>query len=290
MLTVTTVNVNGLRAAARKGYLAWLASSEADVVCLQEVRAEEDQLPDQVRRPAGWHAVYAPSRVARGRAGVALLTRREPEAVRVGFAPPAAASGATASGTSSGETGGAAEFTDAGRYLEADLPGVTVASLYLPSGEVGTPRQAEKERFMAAFLPHLVALRRRAAAAGREVLVCGDWNIAHREADLRNWRANRDRSGFLPEERAWLSRVFDDGPDGAGYVDVVRALHPDQAGPYSWWSYRGRAFDSDAGWRIDYHVATPGLARRAVKAYVERAASHAERWSDHAPVTAVYDT
>ncbi|MGK5531910.1 exodeoxyribonuclease III [Streptomyces sp. URMC 129] len=267
MLTVTSVNVNGLRAAAKKGYLGWLAGSQADVVCLQEVRAEEDQLPDDVRAPGGWHAVWAPA-AARGRAGVALLTRRAPEAVRIGF--------------------GTAEFDGAGRYLEADLPGVTVASLYLPSGEVGTARQEEKERFMAAFLPYLTGLRERAAADGREVLVCGDWNIAHREADLKNWRANRGNSGFLPEERAWLTRVFD--PADGGYTDVVRALHPaEESGPYTWWSYRGRAYDNDAGWRIDYHVATPGLAERALKAEVERAPSHPERWSDHAPVTVVYD-
>ncbi|GAB2889155.1 exodeoxyribonuclease III [Streptomyces mayteni] len=265
-LTVTTVNVNGLRAAAKKGYLPWLAGTAADVVCLQEVRAEEAQLSAEVARPEGWHVSYAPAE-AKGRAGVALLTRREPDAVRIGFDAP--------------------EFKASGRYLEADLPGLTVASLYLPSGEVGTERQDEKERFMAAFLPYLVGLRQRAAAEGREVLVCGDWNIAHREADLRNWRANRGSSGFLPEERAWLSRVFD--PADGGYADVVRALHPEQEnGPYSWWSYRGRAFDNDTGWRIDYQVATPGLAARAVKAHVERAATHPERWSDHAPVTVVY--
>ncbi|GAA2385559.1 exodeoxyribonuclease III [Streptomyces glaucosporus] len=263
MLTISTVNVNGLRAAAKKGYTEWLAATEADVVCLQEVRAEPDQLPDGVGEPEGWHAQYAPA-AAKGRAGVAVLTRRAPERVQVGF--------------------GVTEFTDSGRYLEVDLPGLTVASLYLPSGEVGTERQEEKERFMAAFLPYLAGLRERAAAEGREVLVCGDWNIAHREADLKNWRANRKNSGFLPEERAWLGRVFDE----AGYVDVVRRLHPDQEGPYTWWSYRGRAFDNDAGWRIDYHVATEGLARRAVKAIVERAADHAGRWSDHAPVTVVY--
>ncbi|WP_059007070.1 exodeoxyribonuclease III [Streptomyces specialis] len=267
MLTVTSVNVNGLRAAARKGYLEWLAGSPADVVCLQEVRAEAEQLPDEVRVPAGLHAVYAPA-AARGRAGGAVLTRRAPEAVRTGF--------------------GAAEFDGSGRYLEVDLPGVTVASLYLPSGEVGTERQAEKERFMAAFLPYLRDLRGRAAADGREVLVCGDWNIAHREADLKNWRANRAASGFLPEERAWMTRVFD--PADGGYTDVVRALHPaEEYGPYTWWSYRGRAFDADTGWRIDYHVATPRLAERALKTEVERAPSHAERWSDHAPVTVVYD-
>ncbi|WP_175408495.1 exodeoxyribonuclease III [Streptomyces sp. TRM64462] len=266
MLTVTTANVNGLRAAAKKGFVEWLAGTAADVLCLQEVRAEESQLPDAVRAPEGWYAVHAPA-AAKGRAGVSLLTRREPDAVRVGF--------------------GVSEFDTSGRYLEADLPGVTVASLYLPSGEVCTERQDEKVRFMDAFLPYLKELRERAAADGRDVLVCGDWNIAHQEADLKNWKANRKNSGFLPEERAWLGRVFDEA-DG-GYVDVVRAQHPDQEGPYSWWSYRGRAFDNDAGWRIDLIAGTPRLAGRCVKAYVERAASHAERWSDHAPVTAVFD-
>lgn len=263
---VSTVNVNGLRAAARKGYVEWLAAGDTDVLCLQEVRAEGHQLADEVREPEGWHAFYAPA-AAKGRAGVALLTRREPDAVRVGF--------------------GVSEFADSGRYLEADLPGLTVASLYLPSGDVGTERQAEKERFMAAFLPYLKELREKAAADGREVLVCGDWNIAHQEADLKNWKANRKNAGFLPEERAWLSRVLD--PADGGYVDVVRSLHPDVTGPYSWWSYRGRAFDNDSGWRIDYAMATPGLAARASKAYVERAATHDERWSDHAPVTVVFD-
>ncbi|MGW5696092.1 exodeoxyribonuclease III, partial [Streptomyces asiaticus] len=172
-----------------------------------------------------------------------------------------------------------------GRYVEVDLPGVTVGSLYLPSGEVGTDRQDEKERFMAEFLPYLKELRERAAAGGREALVCGDWNIAHQEADLKNWKANQKKSGFLPEERAWLGRVFEE----AAYVDVVRALHPDVPGPYSWWSYRGRAFDNDAGWRIDLVCTSPGLAARAVKAYVERAATHEERWSDHAPVTVVFN-
>ncbi|GAA5211408.1 exodeoxyribonuclease III [Streptomyces thinghirensis] len=266
MLTVTSVNVNGLRAAAKKGFVEWLADTSADVLCLQEVRAEPQQLPEHVRTPDGWHVTHAPA-AAKGRAGVSLYTRREPDRVQVGF--------------------GSTEFDAGGRYVEADLPGVTVASLYLPSGEVGTERQDEKVRFMGEFLAYLKELRERAAADGREVVVCGDWNIAHREADLKNWRANKKNSGFLPEEREWLGRVLD--PAEGGYVDVVRALHPDVEGPYSWWSYRGRAFDHDSGWRIDYHVATPGLAAKAVKGHVERAATHAERWSDHAPVTVVYD-
>ncbi|OKK16752.1 exodeoxyribonuclease III [Streptomyces sp. CB00455] len=264
MITVTSVNVNGIRAAARKGFGAWLRGSDADVVCLQEVRAEEGQIPDEVRSPEGWHTVFAPAAV-KGRAGVALYTRRAPERVQVGF--------------------GSAEFDASGRYLEVDLPGVTVASLYLPSGEAGTERQDEKYRFMEEFHAYLTALKGRAAADGREVVVCGDWNICHREADLKNWKTNRKNAGFLPEEREWLGRVYGE----AGYVDVVRELHPDTEGPYSWWSYRGRAFDNDAGWRIDLQVATPGLAARAVKAFVERAETHPERWSDHAPVTVVYD-
>jgi exodeoxyribonuclease-3 len=264
VLTVSTVNVNGLRAAAKKGFVEWLAATGADVICLQETRAELDQLPAHVREPDGWHPVFAHCDV-RGRNGVGLLTREAPEAVRIGFGDP--------------------EFDGSGRYVEVTLPELVVASLYLPSGDVGTPRQDEKERFMASFLPYLAELRDKAAASGREVLVCGDWNIAHREADLKNWRANRTSSGFLPEERAWLDRVFDE----VGYVDVVRRLHPDVAGPYSWWSYRGRAFDNDSGWRIDYHIATPGLAARASSAVVERAPSYDARWSDHAPVTVTFD-
>lgn len=264
MLTVTTVNVNGLRAAAKKGFVPWLEATGADVVCLQEVRAEPEQLPAEVRAPAGWHVVHAPAE-AKGRAGVSLYTRDEPERTRIGF--------------------GSAEFDTSGRYVEVDLPGVTVASLYLPSGEVGTERQSEKERFMKEFEVYLDELRERGARAGREAVVCGDWNIAHAEADLKNWKANGKNSGFLPEERAWLSRLYDE----AGYVDVVRAAHPGVEGPYSWWSYRGKAFDNDSGWRIDLVVATAGLAAKATSAVVERAATYAERWSDHAPVTVTFD-
>ncbi|MDS1269143.1 exodeoxyribonuclease III [Lipingzhangella sp. LS1_29] len=259
---VSTVNVNGVRAAARKGFVEWLGTTSADVVCLQETRAVWEQVP-AAAVPHGWHVTLAPAATP-GRAGVALYSRREPVAVRIGF--------------------GSQEFDAAGRYVEADFADVTVGSLYLPSGEVGTVRQEEKERFMAEFLAYLQRAQRRAADQGREFVVCGDWNIAHREVDLRNWRNNRRSSGFLPEERAWLSRVFDE----VGLVDVVRSLYPDVEGPYSWWSYRGRAFDNDTGWRIDYQVASAGLAARARDAWVERAPSHAERWSDHAPVTVRY--
>jgi exodeoxyribonuclease-3 len=264
VLTVSTVNVNGLRAAAKKGYAEWLASSDADVVGLQEVRAELEQLPAHVSRPEGWHAEFAPA-VDKGRAGVGLLARVQPSAVRVGFGEP--------------------EFDTAGRYLECEFATLVVGSVYLPSGDVGTERQAAKQRFMGAFLLHLALLRARAAAAGKQVLVVGDFNIAHTELDLKNWRGNRKNSGFLPEEREWLTRVL----DGAGYVDVHRKLEPTGPGPYSWWSMQGRAFDNDSGWRIDLQLATPELAATAVSARVERAPSYDKRWSDHAPVTITYD-
>jgi exodeoxyribonuclease III len=263
VLTVSTVNVNGLRAAAKKGFLEWLAATGADVICLQETRAEPDQLPARLRDLDGWHSVLAPSSL-KGRAGVGLYSRTEPEAVRIGF--------------------GSAEFDESGRYVEIDLPGLVVGSLYLPSGDVGTPRQDEKERFMKEFLAYLAELRDRAAASGREALVCGDWNIAHQQIDLKNWKGNQKEAGFLPEERAWLTQVFDSGD-----VDVVRRLHPEGPGPYSWWSYRGKAFDNDSGWRIDLIVSSPGLAERATDAWVEKAPSYDKRWSDHAPVTAVFD-
>ncbi|WP_179770366.1 exodeoxyribonuclease III [Streptomonospora nanhaiensis] len=262
-MTISTVNVNGLRAAAKKGFTAWLAATDADAVCLQETRATPDQLPPDLADPPGWHLLLAPA-ADRGRAGVALYTRHRPRTHRIGFDAP--------------------EFTHSGRYLEADLGPLTLASLYLPSGDAGTPRQDEKHRFMDAFLPYLAQRARDLTAQGRHLLVCGDFNIAHRQADLKNWRNNRTHSGFLPAERAWFDRLLDE----AGYVDVVRALHPDTDGPYSWWSYRGRAFDNDTGWRIDYHLATPALAATAAAARVERAPSYDRRWSDHAPVTVTY--
>ncbi len=263
-LTVSTVNINGVRAAVKKehGLLRWLAGTGADVVCLQEVRASDAQLHAALA-PAledGWHVVSAEPE-AKGRNGVAVLSRTPADTHRIGFGDP--------------------EFAGAGRYIEADFGDVTVASLYLPSGETDTPRQEEKERFMASFAGYLA----RTAAAGRHAVVCGDWNIAHTERDLKNWKGNKRSSGFLPHEREWMGALF---ADGSGWVDVVRALHGDVDGPYSWWSYRGKAFDNDAGWRIDYQVATPELAAAARTAVVERAESYDQRWSDHAPVTVVY--
>ncbi|MDF0531833.1 exodeoxyribonuclease III [Tsukamurella sp. 8F] len=266
--TVTSINVNGIRAAVKQrseknlGMLPWLEQTGADVVALQETRAELEQIVKALA-PAlerGWYLTAAPSEV-KGRNGVAILSRLEPDAVRVGF--------------------GSSEFDAAGRYLEADFGRLTVASLYLPSGDVGTERQDEKDRFRKEFGGYLAKLGRKR----RDVVVCGDWNIGHTELDIKNWKGNVKNSGFLPEERAWMSEHI-----GAGraFKDVVRELHPETAGPYSWWSWRGKAFDNDAGWRIDLQIANNALAGHARAARVERAAEYALRWSDHAPVTVEY--
>lgn len=261
---ITTVNVNGIRAAAKKehGVLAWFEGTNSHIVCLQEVRADDTQLHASLAPvlDAGWHLVSAEPEV-KGRNGVAILSRVPADAHRIGFGDP--------------------EFAGSGRYIEADFGDLTVGSLYLPSGETDTPRQEEKERFMATFGDYLL----KTATNGRDTVVVGDWNIAHTELDLKNWKGNKKNSGFLPNERAWLDTLF---AEGAGWVDVPRKLHPGVDGPYSWWSYRGKSFDNDAGWRIDYQVATEGLAARAVSSVVERAESYDLRWSDHAPVTVEY--
>lgn len=265
-ITISTANVNGIRAAVRKGMLAWLKATDADVICLQETRANDGELTEALAPvlDSGWHLASAePS--AKGRNGVALLSRAAPDAIRTGI--------------------GVTEFADAGRYIEGDFGGITVGSLYLPSGEVGTDRQDEKERFLAAFEKYLAESAEAAKTHDRDVVVCGDWNIAHTEADLKAWKTNRKKSGFLPEEREWVSRLL---APRAEWTDVVRMLHPDVEGPYSWWSYRGKAFDNDAGWRIDYQLATRGLGERAVAAITERADAYDQRWSDHAPVTVHY--
>lgn len=267
-MIVTTINVNGVRAAVRErsadnlGLLAWLAGTAADVVCLQETRADDVQLADAlspVLGPSdsgGWHLASAEPHL-RGRSGVAILSRHPFTEVRIGLA--------------------ATEFENHGRYLEVDLPGgATVGSVYVHSGEAGTDRQAEKERFMAALGERMAEL----ADDGRDAVLCGDWNIAHTEHDIKNWKGNLKKAGFLPAERQWLTGLM-----ASGWVDVVRRLHPDRPGPYSWWSWRGQAFDNDAGWRIDYHLATGSLAARARSARVERPGAYALRWSDHAPVT-----
>jgi exodeoxyribonuclease-3 len=264
---VSTVNVNGIRAAVKerspdnRGLLPWLAETRADVVCLQETRADDDQLMEALA-PAvadGWHLASADPHV-KGRNGVAVLSRHPIARTLIGPQ--------------------ADEFSAHGRYLEVDTLDVTVASVYFPTGEADTDRQREKERFMAAVAARMATLN----AAGRGAVVCGDWNIAHTENDIKAAKANQKKSGFLPAERQWLTDLL-----ATGWVDVVRVRHPDVPGPYSWWSWRGRAFDNDAGWRIDYQLANRALADRTVAARVERPAAYALRWSDHAPVTVEYD-
>ena len=254
-MKIVSVNVNGLRSAAKKGFFPWLAAQKADVVCVQEVKAQEADLEPAMLAPKGYHGHFHCAE-KKGYAGVALYSRAKPDKVVTGF--------------------GVKEFDAEGRYLEARFGRLAVISVYLPSGSAGPHRQASKFRFLKAFLSHLRRLR----ARGDEVILCGDWNIAHKEIDLKNWRSNQKNSGFLPEERAWLTQVFDE----VGFVDVFRRLNgkPDQ---YTWWSNRGQAWAKNVGWRIDYQVATPGIAAKAKREsiYLKR------RFSDHAPLTIDYD-
>jgi len=257
MLRIITLNLNGIRSAASKGVLDWLAAQKADVVCLQEVKAQLPDLAPALLNPAPYTGHFSCAE-KKGYSGVGLYCRKEPDKITAGF--------------------GSKEFDAEGRYLRADYGKLSVISVYQPSGSSSDERQQAKFRFMRAFMPHLAKLK----AEGREIVLCGDWNIAHKEIDLKNWRSNQKNSGFLPEERAWLSRVFDE----QGWVDVYRRLHPDTTGEaYTWWSNRGQAWAKNVGWRIDYHIATPGIAAKAKKATVFKA----QRFSDHAPLIVDYD-
>ncbi len=266
-LTVATANVNGLRAAARKDAAGWAAGSGADVVTLQEVRAPDDLVEDLVAQVfgPGWHLAHAES-TTKGRAGVAVVSRLP--LVR----------------TDSGD--GEPCFAGTGRWQEADveLPGgdtLTVVSAYAHTGDADDPaRMAEKLAWFDAATDRIEELR----SDGRHVLLTGDLNVAHRDSDLRNWKGNRGRAGCHPDERA----RFDRWTDELGWVDVARSLATGEHVPYTWWSYRGKAFDTDAGWRIDYQFATPELAAAATAARVDRAPTYDQRWSDHAPVVVTY--
>jgi exodeoxyribonuclease-3 len=252
---VITLNVNGIRSAARKGFFEWLAAQDADVVCLQETKAQQHQLADPCFMPEGYHCYYEDARRP-GYSGVAIYTRHEPSEVVRGF--------------------GVREFDDEGRYLEVRFGDLSVVSVYLPSGSAGEARQASKYRFLDAFSLHLRRLRRRRC----EYILCGDWNIAHKEIDLTNWRANRKHSGFLPDERAWLDRVF----GRMRWVDAFRVVNP-EPGQYTWWSNRGRAWEKNVGWRIDYQVVSPRLKERVRACHIYKA----QRFSDHAPLVMDYD-
>jgi exodeoxyribonuclease-3 len=255
VLRIVTLNLNGIRSAVNKGFLRWMVSQHADVVCVQEVKAQARDLSQELRNPDGYlgyfHHASRP-----GYSGVGLYCRRKPDRIIEGL--------------------GIAQIDAEGRYIEVQYGNLSVISVYMPSGSSSSERLAVKFRFMERFIDPLYRL----ATSGRHVILCGDWNVAHKEIDLKNWRSNQKNSGFLPAEREWLSGVF----DKLGYVDVFRLLNT-QAEQYTWWSNRGQAWAKNVGWRIDYHIATPALARLARDASIYKE----QRFSDHAPLTIDYD-
>ncbi|GGR33981.1 exodeoxyribonuclease III [Agromyces mediolanus] len=271
-LRIASVNVNGVRAAFRKGMGDWLAARDVDILALQEVRASTDDLVGLLGDE--WDVLHDPA-TAKGRAGVALASRHRASIHRVELGP--------------------ADFDSAGRWLEADYEVggkvITVVSTYVHSGEVDTPKQVEKYKFLDAMLERLPQL----AAHSEYAVIMGDLNVGHRTLDIKNWKGNVKRAGFLPEERAYFDRFlgaegepgYNDGA-GLGWIDVGRRHAGEVPGPYTWWSQRGKAFDTDTGWRIDYHLATPQLAATVQNYVVDRAAAYDERWSDHAPVVVDY--
>ena len=254
-MKIITLNANGIRAACSKGFLDWMLQQQADVICLQEIKAQTEQLAAHVLQPEGYFG-YFNSAEKKGYSGVALYSRRPPARVNA--------------------TLGWAQADREGRFLQADYAGLSVISVYLPSGTSGEERQAVKYDFMARFEPVLVAMLQQ----DHEFIICGDWNIAHRQIDLKNWRSNQKNSGFLPEERAWLDRVFGE----LGLVDAFRVVNP-QPEQYTWWSNRGQSWAKNVGWRIDYQVITPGLADRVRAASIYKT----QRFSDHAPLIIEYD-
>jgi exodeoxyribonuclease-3 len=256
MLRIITLNLNGIRSAWNKGLLPWLQAQNADIVCLQEIKAQLPDLNPEMHNPDGLHAYYHCAE-KKGYSGVGLWCRQKPDRVMEGL--------------------GHEAFDAEGRFLRADFGKLSVISLYLPSGSSSPERQEAKFRFLDIFLPLLAALR----ASGRDVVVCGDWNIAHQQIDLKNWKSNQKNSGFLPEERAWMTRVLDE----TGWVDVYRRLHPETTDAcYTWWSNRGQAWAKNVGWRLDYQLATPALAETALCASIWKET----RFSDHAPLIIDY--
>jgi exodeoxyribonuclease-3 len=253
-MRIITVNVNGIRSAARKGFFEWLQRQQADFVCLQETRIQPSQREDAMFSPAGYETRYGDAERP-GYSGVALFCRKKPDRIIEGLGWP--------------------DFDSEGRWVQADYGRLSVVSLYLPSGSSREDRQVFKYELMDRFKP----LLKKWASSGREFIICGDINIAHKEIDLKNWRSNQKNSGFLPEERAWMDWWFSDG----GMVDVFREIEP---GPdqFTWWSNRGQAWAKNVGWRIDYQIATPQIAKRAYAVEIFKEA----RFSDHAPLIIDY--
>lgn len=254
-MRIITVNLNGIRSAAQKGFFTWLAEQNADIVCVQETKAQMKLLDSQVFRPEGYHCYFSDAE-KKGYSGVGIYTRKKPNNVITSL--------------------GYMTADSEGRYVEVDYGDLRVISLYLPSGTSGEERQAIKFQFLDFYYEILQKIRH----GKQKVIICGDWNIAHKEIDLKNWRANRKNSGFLPEERAWLDKVFDE----LGLVDTFRAIN-NEAEQYTWWSHRGRAWEKNVGWRIDYQVVTPDLKDRINQAAIYKQ----QRFSDHAPLIIDYD-
>ncbi len=255
-MRIITANLNGIRSAANKGFFAWLQKQQADVVCLQEIKAQATDMTAEMLGPEGYFSYFHYAE-KKGYSGVGIYCKTKPDAVIEGF--------------------GIVDIDSEGRYLECQFGNLSVVSLYLPSGSSGEERQAFKFSVMARIMPHLEAL----AKNGRDVVICGDWNIAHQEIDLKNYKGNRKNSGFLPEERAWLTDLF----NRVNWVDVYRKLHPDTTDEcYTWWSNRGAAYDKNVGWRLDYQIATPEFAKRAFQSTIYKD----ERFSDHAPLIIDY--
>jgi exodeoxyribonuclease-3 len=255
MMRIITANLNGIRAAARKGFFDWLKKQDADVVCIQETKAQVHQLEDKVFTPEGYHCYYHDA-VKKGYSGVAIYSRLQPDEVITGM--------------------GNAEFDIEGRYIEARFGKLSVISLYLPSGTSGDERQQVKYRCMEFFENKMQEMKE----SGRDYIICGDWNIAHKNEDIRNWKGNQKNSGFLPEERAWLDKLFYE----MNFVDAFREL-PQAEHEYTWWSNRGQAWANNTGWRIDYHILSPSLKGKVTATDIYRD----ERFSDHAPLTIDYD-
>ncbi len=257
-MKIISLNLNGIRSATNKGFLHWLQIEQPDILCMQEIKAQAADMTAEMLNPQGYFGYFHYAE-KRGYSGVGIYTKIKPDLVIEGL--------------------GIGDIDSEGRYIECQFGNLSVVSLYLPSGSSGEERQAFKFSVMARFMPHLQALKN----SGREVVVCGDWNIAHQEADLKNYKGNKKNSGFLPEERAWLTDLF----DTIGWVDVYRKLHPNTTDEcYTWWSNRGAAYEKNVGWRIDYQIATPSFAEKAVLSSVYKA----EKFSDHAPLIINYNT
>lgn len=252
---IISANLNGIRSATTKGFFDWLATQDADIVCVQELKAQADNLTELMFKPHGLTGCFHYA-TKKGYSGVGLYSRKMPDEVIVGF-------------------DGGGEFDFEGRYVEARFGAVSVISVYFPSGSSAPERQEAKYRFLALFLPHLKTLK----DSGRTFVVCGDVNIAHHEIDLKNWKGNVKNSGFLPDERAWLTRFLTD----IDLQDVYRTLEP-ATHQYTWWSNRGQARANNVGWRIDYQLASVDIAKTALKTSVYRDTM----FSDHAPVIVDY--